>query len=363
MKALFEQICRELSLGTPVGDPVPLSGGYTHRMFALTTSQGRYAVKLLNPEIMARPDAPDNYARAEGFERQLEATGLPILPAMTIGGKKMQCVSGQCLYVFPFFEGRVLRDEEITPDHCALMGCMLARIHGLSRREPATQALLSEEGGPEGAGRSPDWPPLVAALLRDPESAVQGSDMHRALPMLIRVTRAMEQAAASLPRVEALCHNDMDAKNVLWRGSDFRVIDLECLGYADPRQEMLDLAISWAGWPADEKRFKAFLTAYIAAGGEEPRFPDLLYDSRRNHLDWLAYNARRALSAPLSEGGGSEGAGRSTPEGGGSKGAGGSDPEERRIGREQIEETLAKLESDQRQRDMILRWMEEVRYE
>ena len=333
MKALFEQICRELSLGTMTGDPVPLSGGYTHRMFRLRTTTGHYAVKLLNPEIMARPDALSNYARAEGFERQLEAAGLPILPAMTIGGKKMQHVGGQYLYIFPYFEGRVLRDEEITPEHCALMGCMLARIHRLSRRVLTHEALLSKEGCPEGAGRSPEWPPLVAALLRNPESSAQGSDMHRALPMLIRVTRAMEQAAAALPRTGALCHNDMDAKNVLWQGFDFRVIDLECLDWADPQQEMLDLAISWAGWPADERRFKAFLAAYFAAGGEEPSRPDFLYDSRRNHLDWLAYNARRALFE---------------------------DAEERRIGREQIEETLAKIESDQRQRETILRWMEEV---
>lgn len=340
MKALFEQICRELSLGAMTDDPAPLSGGYTHRMFRLRTTTGHYAVKLLNPGIMARPDAPGHYARAEGFEEQLEAAGLPILPAMTIGGKKMQCVAGQHLYIFPYFEGRVLRDEEITPEHCALMGCMLARIHRLSRRVLTPEALLSEES-------SPDWPPLVAALLRNPETAAQGSDMHRALPMLIRVTRAMEQAAAALPRAEALCHNDMDAKNVLWQGFDFRVIDLECLDWANPQQEMLDLAISWAGWPADEGRFKAFLAAYFAAGGEEPAQPDLLYDSRRNHLDWLAYNARRALSASLSEGGDSAG-------------VGGSDAEERRIGREQIEETLAKIESDQRYRETILRWMEEV---
>lgn len=328
MNSIWNKICRTLTLGEPMGEPVPLSGGYTHRMYALTTTQGRYAVKLLNPEIMARPDALNNYGLAEAFETLLQVNALPILPAMDIFGHKLHCISGQYLYIFRYFDGHVLKDDEITPDHCYAMGNVLARIHAVCRRP-----LPEEAGLPSGI----DWPPLVAALLRNPESRAEGADMHRALPMLIRVTRAMTLAAAQLPREEALCHNDMDAKNVLWQGNDFRIIDLECLGWADPGQEALDLAISWAGWPAREDRFKAFLRAYRAAGGTLPASPAILYDSRRNHLDWLAYNARRAV-----------------PE------AAASDPEERRIGREQIVETLGKLEGDQRQRSSLLQWMEEV---
>ena len=64
--------------------------------------------------------------------------------------------------------------------------------------------------------------------------------------------------------------------------------------------------------------------------------PVELYDSRRNHLDWLAYNARRALF---------------------------DDPEERRIGRQQIADCLSKLAYDQRNRAKILGWMEEALHE
>ena len=115
MQALFEHICAALTLGSLTAAPTQLSGGYTHRMYALTTTQGRYAVKLLSPEIMARPDAADNYARAEAFEALLEAAGLPILPARVIGGRKMHCVDGQHLYLFDYFDGHVLKDSEITP--------------------------------------------------------------------------------------------------------------------------------------------------------------------------------------------------------------------------------------------------------
>ncbi len=320
---LFAKLARELSLGALIAPPLRLSGGYTHRMFRLDTEQGRYAVKLLNPEIMQRPDALENYRAAEAFEVLLEERGLPILPALTFGSRKLQQMDGQYLYVFEFFDGRLLKDEDITPAHCAQMGAVLARIHASASREcpDAAQPPVPI-----------DWAELAGDLLASDDARAEGELLQGAVPMLERVTAAAEDAARRLPRMEALCHNDMDPKNVLWRGDEFRIIDLECLGYADPLQEMLDLAISWAGWQLEEGKFKAFTAAYYGAGGVYPTDAALLYDSRRNHLDWLAYNAKRALF---------------------------DDRAERRIGREQVVETVGKIAEDQRSRATILHWMGE----
>ena len=336
---MFDRICAELSLGTLTAPPVCLSGGYTHRMFRLTTDRGDYAVKLLNPEIMQRPDALDNYRAAEGFEALLEGVGLPILPAKNIAGRKMHRVDGQYLYVFDYFDGRPLRDEEITQAHCAEMGTVLARIHQAGAACPQADVGASiacpplQEAPDNALSGSALWDGLADALLSSDDAKAEGEALRAAAPMLTRVSAAMEDAARRLPPVRALCHNDMDPKNVLWRDGDFRIIDLECLGEADPLQEMLDLAVSWAGWALDEGKFKAFVSAYYAAGGLRPADAALLYDSRRNHIDWLAYNARRALF---------------------------DDPAERRTGREQVLETIGKIESDQQNRAMILRWMTEL---
>ena len=323
MNLAFEQICRELGLGSLTAPPMPLSGGYMHRMYDVHTTQGRYAVKLLNPEVMQRTTAEENYCRAESLEALLEERGVPVLPALVIGGKKRHCIAGQHLYVFDYFDGHPLQDGEITPVHCEKMGRALAQIHACGQRPAA------EEPSP----RIHDWPRLTAGLLRHPESRHEGSCMHAALHMLIRASRAADLAEQELQRTEAICHNDLDSKNVLWQGDDFRIIDLECLGWADPQQELMDLAISWAGWPQNGECFRAFLGAYMAAGGVVPANAEALYDSRRNHLDWLAYNAVRALSEDL---------------------------EERRTGREQVLETLEKLASDLKNREQIIAWFREV---
>lgn len=319
---MFDRICTALALGKLTAPPLRLHGGYMHRMFRLTTEQGDYAVKLLNPEIMSRPDALDNYRAAEGFEALLETENLPILPAKVMGGRKMQCVDGQYLYVFDYYEGHTLQETEITPAHCAKIGAVLARIHAVARQD----ATAAEPSSPI------DWVSLANALLASGETKAEGASLCAAVPMLVQVTAAMEDAIRRIPPLAALCHNDMDPKNVLWQGEDFRIIDLECLGYADPRQEMLDLAISWSG--GREEPFKAFVSAYAAQGGVFPADAAAVYDSRRNILDWLAYNARRALF---------------------------DDPEERRIAREQIAWSLEKLRQDVRQRESILHWLAEVK--
>lgn len=322
---MFNRICSALHLGALTAPPQPLKGGYTHRMFRVDTEKGRYAVKLLNPEIMQRPDALDNFRTAENCEALLETAGLPILPALTIGGHRMQQVEGQYLYVFDYFDGRALGEAEITPAHSAKMGEVLARIHGIDR-------WVSPDSRPPRPGI--DWDALAHGLDAAPDARVEAALLREALPLLKRVTARMEEALRLLPPASALCHNDMDSKNVLWQGDTFRIIDLECLGYADPRQEMLDLAISWAGKPAREDSFCAFVSAYMAAAGEGIEHPGWLFDSRCNYIDWLVYNARRACF---------------------------DDPAERRTGREQIRETIGKIESDQRLRPAVLAWLDALR--
>lgn len=319
----FALITHALHLGTLVSPPVPLSGGFTHRMYALTTTQGRYAVKLLNPEIMTRPTAHANFRRAEEIEALLESRGLPILPALTIDGRKMHCVGGQFLYVFDYFDGAPLTDAEITPDHCREIGAALARIHAVAGRDCPD---------PPPAPDPIDWPGKAAALLADPATRDLGESLEAALPLLIAATEAAEEAASRLSRRETICHNDMDPKNVLWRGGEFRIIDLECLGWGHPLQEMVDLAASWGGQPPEEARFRAFVGGYREAGGTRWDDPAALYDSRRNYLDWLAYCAVRALSE---------------------------DPAERATGRAQIVPTLAKIASDRESRAHVLRWLSE----
>ncbi len=285
-EAFFQGLCALCHL-EPLGEPRRLLGGYSHRMMELNTRQGRFAVKLLNPAVMRREDALANYHRAEALEARLEADGLPILPALTVNGCKMQQVDGQYAYLFPYYEGRALKNDELTPAHSRAIGQVLAQIHLVDwREEAATPGEISI-----------DWAWYVDALQKAGETELH-SALQAARPMLEEMQRRGNEAQKRLPPWKAICHGDMDGKNVLWQEKDFRIIDLECLDFGNPAVELGQLAQSWSGMEAKNLRIpllSAFLQGYAEAGAPLPEDWAAVYDSNTVMLDWLAYSLRRAM--------------------------------------------------------------------
>ena len=281
----WQQVCTQLNLGELLGEPIPLTGGLMHKMFRMDTDKGCYAVKHLNPHVMVRPDALDNFRRAEHLETKLEQAGVAILPALTIHGQKMQLIDGHYLYVFPYFAGVALTNHPIISRHCEQVGALLAGIHNVERRQ-------------EPANRSPitiDWD----ALLTTAHQPVRNL-LTEHLPLLKEMHQRANETLLHLPAETAICHNDLDPKNVLWQGDTCRAIDLECLGYDSPGLELLETALCWAGYEsgvADAARLTAFLRGYRAAGGTLPTDWEPLYDANAGRLEWLAYNLRRAAGA------------------------------------------------------------------
>ncbi len=60
LSTMLSVLCEKYGLGTMQKEPLAVKGGLLHRMYRVTTDQGDYAVKLLNPDIMKRPQAMNN---------------------------------------------------------------------------------------------------------------------------------------------------------------------------------------------------------------------------------------------------------------------------------------------------------------
>ncbi len=192
----------------------------------------------------------DNFAKAERIELLLEQQGVPVLPALSLCGRKMHEIDGEYFYLFDYFPRESLKkSNEITIDHCKEMGKVLAEIHSIDKKYE-NEAFYE---------MSIDWNFYLAemkhtdtklyAMLKDALSVIQDSQ------------NKGNQARKKLPPIVSICHNDMDCKNVLWNGNDYRIIDLECLSYNNPFMELFELALCWSGYEdckIDFQLFKAF---------------------------------------------------------------------------------------------------------
>lgn len=283
----FDLAAETLKLGKVIEKPVQITGGLMHKMFKVVTDEGRYIIKLLNPNIMKRPTAMDNYKIADNIEELLKQNNIPAVYALIFNGSKMQELNGQYYYVFEWYDGRSLKDNEIKSFHCQRIGGALARIHNIDLKNESFERNEIHI----------DWQKYVG-LAKDMNSPVY--DIIKDNVDLFNYSMTKGNAAIKkIPPVKAICHNDMDSKNVMWFNDEFKLIDLECLGYSSPYLELFELALCWSGYETcniDFKLFGAFFKAYFENTNLDADIDwEVMYYSNYGRLEWLEYNIKRAL--------------------------------------------------------------------
>lgn len=283
----FDLAAENLKLGKVMEKPVQVTGGFMHKMFKVVTDKGRYIVKLLNPNIMKRPTAMGNYKIADDMEEILKQNNIPAVYALIYNGSKMQELNGQYYYVFEWYDGRSLKDDEIKVFHCQRIGEALARIHNIDLKNESFERNEIYI----------DWQKYVR-LAKDMNSPVYDIIKDNVDLFNYSMTKGNAAIKKILP-VKAICHNDMDSKNVLWIDDEFKLIDLECLGYSNPYLELFELALCWSGYETcniDFSLFNAFFKAYFENTNLDTDIDwEVMYYSNYGRLEWLEYNIKRAL--------------------------------------------------------------------
>ena len=287
MKDIICNLFKQCNLGDVVGDLIPVSGGLMHKMFKVQTSQGTYAVKCLNPQIMKRSGVFENYARAEALEKILENNGLPIVPALTFGGKKMIESEGRYFYIFKWQEGIITTAGNISKEQCYKAGEILGQIHALEPQnieafEPELSAIdFNSYLKTAEKKQSP-----IFLILKDN------------IDLLEYAQTKLNDARKMLPPMKAICNDDMDPKNIMWYKGEPHIIDLECLDYGNPIESCLNLSLQWSGTVNEnfnKENLAAFFKGYLSSYDNGFRSYNELFGIAYIWIEWLEYNLRRAL--------------------------------------------------------------------
>ncbi len=286
MQSIFEKICKKLNIGELTEEPKPLTGGLTHKMYSLFTTKGKFAVKLLNPYIMQRPSAINNFSTAEKLELLLQEHNIPILPAISFNNKKMQLMDDNYFYLFYWFDGTPVKENKIQKFHCEEIGKVLSRIHNVDVKYEKTSP-------PE---IHINWEFYLNKLRTVNFKLFEL--LNTALPQIYEIQNTGNIAIKNLPHISTICHNDLDCKNVLWNKNDYRIIDLECLCYSNPVLELYETALSWSGFYINNinlELFKAMINEYLKQSSFSQINWEVIYHSNYARLEWLEYNLKRVL--------------------------------------------------------------------
>lgn len=277
----------KLNLGNLTEPISQVSGGLTHRMFKIFTDKGRYIVKLLNPNIMKRPTAMNNFNIADKFEEILKENNIDAVYSLKFNDKKIQEIDGKYFYVYEWFDGKSLKDDEITIEHCKKMGKLLAHIHNIDLRKYDTK----------GKTRNIDFKYYID-LAKEKDSIIYNM-IYDKLDILNESMNKGNESVDKLPGFSAICHNDMDSKNVMWLNDNYKLIDLECLGYSNPYLELYELALCWSGYEKcniDFNKFNAFFESYIENTTLDMNVDwESIYYANNGRIEWLEFNIKRSL--------------------------------------------------------------------
>lgn len=284
---LLVKLVRMCGLGKITAEVESTSGGFMHRMYKVITDSGVYAVKHLNAEIMKRPGVHENFARAEKIEGILENCDISIVPAMVIGGNKMQKIDDQFFYIFRWQEGRITDWNHISNEMCFKAGNILGRVHAI---EPKNIAYQTPETS------HIDWQGYV--LEAKEENSAIASLLEDNVEFLIYIEGELNKARASLPPVLCLSNEDMDPKNIMWDNGIPWMIDLECLDNGNPISHVMQLALQWSGivtCEMDVDKMIAFFDGYLEAYDNCFRGYSDVVGVAYTWVEWLEYNIKRAL--------------------------------------------------------------------
>ncbi len=283
----FEKLTSNLELGKMITTPSRVSGGLTHKMYKIITDKNKYIIKLLNPNIMKRKTALDNFEKADKYEELLKQNNIDAIYSLKFNNKKLQLIDNQYFYVFNWYDGVSLKDGEIKKEHCKKIGKVLSDIHNITLKEDIWKENI----------KNIDWQYYID-LAKEKESPIYDI-LFNNKDILYESMYKGNEVVDKLPNYIAVCHNDLDSKNVLWLNNNFKIIDLECLGYSNPYLELFTLALCWSGYESCHINFELFET-FINSYFENSKLSrnidwEVLYYANNGRLEWLEYNIKRAL--------------------------------------------------------------------
>ncbi|SMF79323.1 Putative homoserine kinase type II (protein kinase fold) [Paenibacillus uliginis N3/975] len=286
----FDKVCNILQLGEIVGVPEAMSGGLLHRMYFIETTQGKYALKALNPQIMLRPVAMQNFIHSEQIAN-VAANHIPALPAKKVDGTVMHKIDNQFYLVFDWLYGKSLKSNEINTVHCEKIGAILADLH---------MTDFSEIGIVDDRTNHVqliDWNYYVQKGQEN--NAVWVNLLLEIMDKLYDWNAIANKSAKLLASDTVISHGDLDPKNVMWNQDNLILIDWESAGYINPMQDLTETAVYWSEnemGKIDKQRFLAFITGYKKRYGTlQANWRMVLASGFLGKLGWLEYNLKRSL--------------------------------------------------------------------
>ena len=214
----FDKLCETFYLGEIISEPKQISGGHLHKMFAVETVSGKYAVKALNPQVMLRSAAMPDIINGEQTA-QIAAKTIPAAYAKKFSGDYIIEIDGQFYLVFDWIDGSPIYSERINVYHCKTMGKILAELHQIDFSSLDLKDDYSSEE------KIVDWDYYLEQGKKI--SAVWLGVFNDNIENLYKWNKLLFDSTKRLAGSKTvISHGDLEPKNVIWQNDNPIIIEL-----------------------------------------------------------------------------------------------------------------------------------------
>lgn len=295
---LIEKTCHVFGLGNLVAEAEPISGGRLHTVWRVQTSQGKFAIKMLNKRLMEKESICFAYERVERVARAFQSRGVPAVAALLRDGNCLSTIDNRTVMVFKWIDGDVYSVGSVDAERAEKMGEVLGKIHAINLDASDFNAMYHVDQNELGD--------LLKRAIAAEDSL---ADLLKAKKD--KLAQWMEQAISAVADLQdnlLLSHGDLDQQNVVWStNSNPSIIDWEMTGLQNPAVELINLCLDWSGFPNETPSKEAFLACYQGyqnSNQGRTRLNDL--DTTFNgevgyFLRWLSFSLRRTFDTSDTE--------------------------------------------------------------
>lgn len=330
----IKKFCKIFDLGTVTQEICSVSGGLLHAMYRVETTTGVYAVKVLNPEVMQRPNALQNMINSEKTAHALK-NEVPLVAAKEFDGDHVVQYEDTWFMVFDWLEGISVFAPDITAEHCAKIGELLGKIHGANVKTDSVKPNTEVRVMYAWEKLCNEWKEADKAGETDAEELAVLTEF---LPELLELDAEVVRAVKKVSSRRVISHRDLDPKNVMWQEDRAYIIDWESAGYVNPYQELAEVLNYWITDTEGNYSFEKFealmkkYTEHVNAGNVN--WEMVLFCSFNGMLGWLEYNVKRAA------------------------GLLGNKEEDRMKGKKQVIGTIAEIKKQKTQMGQLKNWLQ-----
>ena len=260
-------------------------GGLLNRMYKITTTKGKYAIKHLNPEVMKRPTAKKNHILAEKVANIAKNSGIDCLPAKIFNNNALQELEGNYFFVYNWFEGSAIKDTEITLEHVKKVATLLAKLHNIDYKDLINEFKLDT------SNEEVNWDFYI--------EKVENKEIKELLINKKEYLTALDKKATiareELKNIQVISHRDLDLPNILWdKNNNPVIIDWESSSLVNPQEELIETSWDWSGGQDhfDKDKFLCFINTYKEINNITS-IDKAISANFKNKAGWLEYNLKR----------------------------------------------------------------------